>query len=194
MISCNYFAVCRGLAVWRRRCKHSKIPPTWLWMSMYPTDSSAPGDLQDMSTPSPVKVRTLNVSQPPQFDRHGIYNYSYRLSLFLQVTLVDPCSYKKESATFRSAILPLKKGLCANSDVRITWTFFSCFISKVGVLSWGTMDVCNPLNTVRGVDRSVRPHPDARDFHIDLFKIMPWLKEHLGEEIQFLPDVNWKPP
>ncbi|KAM8769439.1 complement factor B [Acanthopagrus schlegelii] len=61
---------------------------------------------------------------------------------------------------------------------------------QVGVLSWGTMDVCNPLNTVRGVDRSVRPHPDARDFHIDLFKIMPWLKEHLGEEIQFLPDVN----
>lgn len=157
-------------------------------MSMYPTDFSAPGDLQDMSTPSPVKVWTLTVSYHCLTDM-GV-TFSYRLSLFLQVTLVDPCSCKKESATFRLAILLLKKSLCANSDVRITWTFLSCFISKVGVLSWGTMDVCNPVNTVRGMDKRVRPHPDARDFHIDVFKIMPWLKGHLGEEIQFLPDLN----
>lgn len=79
----------------------------WLWMSMYPTDFSAPGDLQDMSTPSPVKVWTLTVSYHCLTDM-GV-TFSYRLSLFLQATLVDPCSCKKESATFRLAILLLKK-------------------------------------------------------------------------------------
>ncbi|XP_070827162.1 complement C2 [Chaetodon trifascialis] len=57
---------------------------------------------------------------------------------------------------------------------------------QVGVVSWGTVNVCDPLLSLRGRYSSDRPPPDARDFHIDLFKIMPWLKEHLGEEIQFL--------
>uniref|UniRef100_UPI0037E805C9 complement factor B n=1 Tax=Semicossyphus pulcher TaxID=241346 RepID=UPI0037E805C9 len=58
---------------------------------------------------------------------------------------------------------------------------------QVGVVSWGTTDICsNP--SLAGRDGS--PPPDARDFHIDLFKIMPWLKEHLGEEIQFLPEIK----
>uniref|UniRef100_A0A7N8WNE2 C3/C5 convertase n=1 Tax=Mastacembelus armatus TaxID=205130 RepID=A0A7N8WNE2_9TELE len=35
-----------------------------------------------------------------------------------------------------------------------------------------------------------KPPPDARDFHINLFEIMPWLKQHLGEEIQFLQGVD----
>lgn len=60
------------------------------------------------------------------------------------------------------------------------------FISKVGVVSWGTVNVCDPLSSPLGSYSSDRPPPDARDFHIDLFKIMPWLKQHLGEEIQFL--------
>ncbi|XP_039987709.1 complement C2 [Xiphias gladius] len=61
---------------------------------------------------------------------------------------------------------------------------------QVAVVSWGTTDVCDPLNSaVRGYN-SDRPPPDARDFHIDLFKIMPWLKKHLGEQIQFLPEIN----
>lgn len=59
---------------------------------------------------------------------------------------------------------------------------------QVGVLSWGTTNVCDPAK--RGKHSSENPPPDARDFHIDLFQIMPWLKQHLGEEIQFLPDVN----
>lgn len=65
------------------------------------------------------------------------------------------------------------------------------FISKVGVLSWGILDACDLPNygSARG-SYSNRPLPDARDFHIDLFKIMPWLKKHLGEEIKFLPEVN----
>ncbi len=66
----------------------------------------------------------------------------------------------------------------------------SCLHLQVGVVSWGTTDVCNPLNSGRRRYSSERPPPDARDFHIDLFKIMPWLKQHLGEEIQFLPEVN----
>ncbi|XP_023134907.1 complement C2 isoform X2 [Amphiprion ocellaris] len=56
---------------------------------------------------------------------------------------------------------------------------------QVGVVSWGIIDVC----AVRGYSSNRLP-PEARDFHIDLFKIMPWLKQHLGAEIQFLPDIN----
>ncbi|CAJ1066154.1 complement C2 [Xyrichtys novacula] len=57
---------------------------------------------------------------------------------------------------------------------------------QVGVVSWGTIDVCNnPFSRGRNSQ-----HPDARDFHIDVFKIMPWLKQHLGKEIQFLPEIN----
>ncbi|XP_041664580.1 complement C2 [Cheilinus undulatus] len=61
---------------------------------------------------------------------------------------------------------------------------------QVGLVSWGTADVCSNTDTrMRGYTPD-NPHPDARDFHIDLFKIAPWLKEHLGKEIQFLPDVK----
>ncbi|XP_019963483.2 complement C2 [Paralichthys olivaceus] len=61
---------------------------------------------------------------------------------------------------------------------------------QVGVVSWGTIDVCDRLNpAVKGFS-SDKPPPDARDFHIDLFHIVPWLKQHLGEQIQFLPDVS----
>lgn len=61
---------------------------------------------------------------------------------------------------------------------------------QVGVVSWGTTNVCDQLNPDMRKYSSDKPPPDARDFHIDLFKIMPWLKQHLGEEIQFLPEVN----
>lgn len=57
---------------------------------------------------------------------------------------------------------------------------------QVGVVSWGTTNVCD----ARLRWTSDNPPPDARDFHIDLFKIMPWLKQHLGQEIQFLPEVE----
>ncbi|XP_029301612.1 LOW QUALITY PROTEIN: complement C2 [Cottoperca gobio] len=58
---------------------------------------------------------------------------------------------------------------------------------QVGVVSWGTTNVCEGTKQKYSSDN---PPPEARDFHIDLFKIMPWLKQHLGEEIQFLPEVN----
>uniref|UniRef100_A0A8C9ZPJ9 C3/C5 convertase n=1 Tax=Sander lucioperca TaxID=283035 RepID=A0A8C9ZPJ9_SANLU len=56
--------------------------------------------------------------------------------------------------------------------------------------SWGTTDICNPVNPALRKYSSDKPPPDARDFHIDLFKILPWLKEHLGEEIQFLSEID----
>lgn len=63
-----------------------------------------------------------------------------------------------------------------------------CRCPEVGVLSWGITNVCDPAKG--GKYSSDNPPPDARDFHIDLFQVMPWLKQHLGEEVQFLPDVN----
>ncbi|XP_040027987.2 complement C2 [Gasterosteus aculeatus] len=59
---------------------------------------------------------------------------------------------------------------------------------QVGVLSWGTTNVCDSPG--RRAHSSLRPPPDARDFHIDLFAVMPWLKQRLGGEVQFLPDVD----
>ncbi|KAM9853527.1 complement C2 [Aulostomus maculatus] len=60
---------------------------------------------------------------------------------------------------------------------------------QVGVVSWGTINVCDRLHS--NVRYSVdSPPPDARDFHIDVFEIIPWLRQHLGREIQFLPDDN----
>uniref|UniRef100_A0A673ZW14 C3/C5 convertase n=1 Tax=Salmo trutta TaxID=8032 RepID=A0A673ZW14_SALTR len=52
---------------------------------------------------------------------------------------------------------------------------------QVGVVSWGTKNVCEPQ------DRSDRPPPDARDFHISVFHLLPWLKQHLGTDLEFLP-------
>uniref|UniRef100_A0A3Q0S380 C3/C5 convertase n=1 Tax=Amphilophus citrinellus TaxID=61819 RepID=A0A3Q0S380_AMPCI len=56
---------------------------------------------------------------------------------------------------------------------------------QVGLVSWGIIDVCQLQ-----ISGSSKLPPDARDFHIDLFKIMSWLKQHLGEVIQFLPDID----
>ncbi|XP_029964019.1 complement C2 [Salarias fasciatus] len=60
---------------------------------------------------------------------------------------------------------------------------------QVGVVSWGITDTCAPKSGSKMYSNN-RPPPDARDFHIDIFKIMPWLKQHLGQEIQFLPDIH----
>ncbi|XP_043819334.1 complement factor B [Dromiciops gliroides] len=45
---------------------------------------------------------------------------------------------------------------------------------QVGVISWGVVDVCKHPN---------RPIPaHARDFHINLFQVLPWLREKLKDE------------
>ncbi|XP_053907925.1 complement factor B [Cuculus canorus] len=49
---------------------------------------------------------------------------------------------------------------------------------QVGVISWGVMDACG--------QRRAPPH--ARDFHVNVFEVVPWLRERLRhEDIGFLP-------
>ncbi|XP_029372782.1 complement factor B [Echeneis naucrates] len=61
---------------------------------------------------------------------------------------------------------------------------------QVAVVSWGTVNICDRLGSSKKRNKKNKPPPDARDFHIDLFKILPWLKRHLGDQIQFLPEIN----
>ncbi|KAJ8403751.1 hypothetical protein AAFF_G00346190 [Aldrovandia affinis] len=49
---------------------------------------------------------------------------------------------------------------------------------QVAVVSWGNKDLCSSGASLPD---------DARDFHISIFSILPWLKQHLGEELEFLP-------
>lgn len=44
---------------------------------------------------------------------------------------------------------------------------------QVGVISWGVVDVCKRPQQVPGY---------ARDFHINLYHVLPWLKEKLQDE------------
>ncbi|XP_067829953.1 complement factor B-like [Heptranchias perlo] len=48
---------------------------------------------------------------------------------------------------------------------------------QVGIVSWGVIDVC-------GTFKPNRKH--ARDFHINLFKVLPWLKKQLGNIVTFI--------
>ncbi|KAM6184480.1 LOW QUALITY PROTEIN: complement factor B, partial [Sarcoramphus papa] len=49
---------------------------------------------------------------------------------------------------------------------------------QVGVISWGVLDVC----------RQPRAPPFARDFHVSLFEVLPWLRARLrDEDLGFLP-------
>uniref|UniRef100_A0A671NTH4 C3/C5 convertase n=1 Tax=Sinocyclocheilus anshuiensis TaxID=1608454 RepID=A0A671NTH4_9TELE len=52
---------------------------------------------------------------------------------------------------------------------------------QVAVVSWGTKQICDSQTDVR-VDWPL----DARDFHISVFSLMPWLKQHLHKELAFL--------
>uniref|UniRef100_A0A3Q3BHL8 C3/C5 convertase n=1 Tax=Kryptolebias marmoratus TaxID=37003 RepID=A0A3Q3BHL8_KRYMA len=61
---------------------------------------------------------------------------------------------------------------------------------QVGVVSWGTINMCDSVPLIYRRYSSSRPPPDARDFYIDIFKILPWLKQHLGNETQFLPEIK----
>nr|WFR52978.1 complement factor B [Squaliobarbus curriculus] len=53
---------------------------------------------------------------------------------------------------------------------------------QVAVISWGTKQTCD-LKTAARDDRPL----DARDFHISVFSVMPWLKQHLYKELEFRP-------
>ena len=47
---------------------------------------------------------------------------------------------------------------------------------QVGVISWGVVDVCKDHGRWQKVPAY------ARDFHINLFQVLPWLKEKLQDE------------
>ncbi|XP_038672831.1 complement factor B-like isoform X1 [Scyliorhinus canicula] len=59
----------------------------------------------------------------------------------------------------------------------------SLFIEKkrrfiqVGVVSWGSINVCDDIRAQKQY---------ARDFHINLFKVLPWLRKKLGNIITFI--------
>ncbi|XP_030053181.1 complement factor B isoform X1 [Microcaecilia unicolor] len=52
---------------------------------------------------------------------------------------------------------------------------------QVAVISWGVYDLC------KGGERHGQSPPFARDFHLNLFQVLPFLREHLKEELKFLP-------
>ncbi|XP_038821138.1 complement factor b, like isoform X1 [Salvelinus namaycush] len=51
---------------------------------------------------------------------------------------------------------------------------------QVGVISWGTEDLCPGGNS----DFKQESSEKSRDFHINLFKVVPFLKKYLGDEKQ----------
>ncbi|XP_060094689.1 uncharacterized protein LOC132571914 [Heteronotia binoei] len=54
---------------------------------------------------------------------------------------------------------------------------------QVGVISWGVVDVCKTREqTDCKRDLLERAPSHARDFHINLFKVLPWLRQELREE------------
>ncbi|XP_067084975.1 complement factor B-like [Osmerus mordax] len=54
-------------------------------------------------------------------------------------------------------------------------------VIQVALVSWGNKDLC--YDTKRPKARG-----DSRDFHINLFRMIPFLKEHLGSELNFLKE------
>nr|XP_033773130.1 complement factor B [Geotrypetes seraphini] len=49
---------------------------------------------------------------------------------------------------------------------------------QVGIISWGVYDICK----IGGQSPAY-----ARDFHVNLFQVLPFLREHLKKELKFLP-------
>lgn len=58
---------------------------------------------------------------------------------------------------------------------------------QVGLVSWG---LYNPCGSTNKNSRKKAPHgriPPPRDFHISLFRLQPWLRQHLEGILNFLP-------
>uniref|UniRef100_A0A8C6VHH7 Complement factor B n=1 Tax=Naja naja TaxID=35670 RepID=A0A8C6VHH7_NAJNA len=55
---------------------------------------------------------------------------------------------------------------------------------QVGVISWGVTDVCGRhIAACEEPEKFQRRSPSyARDYHLNLFKVIPWLKEQLADE------------
>ncbi|XP_028743849.1 complement C2 [Peromyscus leucopus] len=57
---------------------------------------------------------------------------------------------------------------------------------QVGLVSWGLYDPCfssSNRNSPRQPPQGIQP----RDFHINLFRLQPWLRQHLAGVLNFLP-------
>ncbi|XP_026542699.1 complement factor B-like [Notechis scutatus] len=60
---------------------------------------------------------------------------------------------------------------------------------QVGVISWGVTDVCGHHITICDEPDKLQRHKPsyARDYHLNLFKIIPWLKKELAkEDLEFI--------
>ncbi|XP_072493587.1 complement C2 [Notamacropus eugenii] len=67
---------------------------------------------------------------------------------------------------------------------------------QVGVVSWGLHNPCSSKTTNRALKTADQnevkrwpppPGSKARDFHISLFRLQPWLRQHLKNVLRFLP-------
>ncbi|XP_004695204.1 PREDICTED: complement C2 [Condylura cristata] len=58
-------------------------------------------------------------------------------------------------------------------------------VFQVGLISWGLYNPCEPPSTRKRAPASRVPPP--RDFHINLFRLQPWLRQHLDGVLNFLP-------
>ncbi|XP_074092768.1 complement C2 isoform X2 [Macrotis lagotis] len=60
---------------------------------------------------------------------------------------------------------------------------------QVGVVSWGLYNPCSSKTTDQNkVKRNPPPAGNqARDFHINVFQLQPWLRQHLKNVLHFLP-------
>ncbi|XP_055447979.1 complement C2 [Psammomys obesus] len=57
---------------------------------------------------------------------------------------------------------------------------------QVGLVSWGLYDPCQG-SSLRNSRRKPPPGTEPRDFHISLFRLQPWLRQHLDGVLNFLP-------
>lgn len=61
---------------------------------------------------------------------------------------------------------------------------------QVGLVSWGLHDPCEKTGKKGTNSRKAtvsRKNPPPRDFHINLFRLQPWLRQHLQGVLNFVP-------
>lgn len=58
---------------------------------------------------------------------------------------------------------------------------------QVGLVSWGLYNPCGNSNKNSRQKAPKGKIPPPRDFHINLFRLQPWLRQHLEGILNFLP-------
>lgn len=58
---------------------------------------------------------------------------------------------------------------------------------QVGLVSWGLYNPCFGATKKNSRKKPPRGAPPPRDFHINLFRLQPWLRQHLEGVLNFLP-------